>query len=92
MFKTTNAFSPSPAWTNITPADNIPFNVVAVDPTNSSWIYAGSDAGLWFSGDAGLTWQKGIDAGIPNAPVYDIQFNPSMKRTWCSRTGAARSC
>jgi photosystem II stability/assembly factor-like uncharacterized protein len=81
VFKSTNAFSSSPTWTNISPPDNVPFNVVAVDPTNSSWIYAGSDAGLWFSGDAGATWQKGIDAGIPNAPVYDIQFNPSMKRT-----------
>lgn len=81
VFKTTNAFSTSPTWTNISPPDNQPFNVVAVDPTNSNWIYAGSDAGLWFSGDAGLTWAKGVDAGIPNAPVYDIQFNPSMKRT-----------
>ena len=24
---------------------------------------------------------KGIDVGIPNAPVYDIPFNPSIKRT-----------
>jgi photosystem II stability/assembly factor-like uncharacterized protein len=81
VFKTTNAFSSSPTWTNISPPDNIPFNVVAVDPSNSSFIYAGSDAGLWFSGDAGATWQRGIEAGIPNAPVYDIQFNPSMNRT-----------
>jgi photosystem II stability/assembly factor-like uncharacterized protein len=81
VFKTTNAFATSPTWANISPPDNLPFNVVAVDPTNSSLIYAGSDAGLWLSGDASVTWQRGIDAGIPNAPVYDIQFNPSMKRT-----------
>jgi photosystem II stability/assembly factor-like uncharacterized protein len=81
VFKTTNAFSSSPTWTNISPPDDLPFNVVAVDPTNPSGIYAGSDAGLWFSGDAGATWHRGIDAGLSNAPVYDIQFNPATKRT-----------
>jgi photosystem II stability/assembly factor-like uncharacterized protein len=81
VFKTANAFSATPTWSNISPPENVPFNVVAVDPTNSSWAYAGSDAGLWFSGDGGATWKKGVDVGIPNAAVYDIQFNPSMKRT-----------
>ena len=80
-FTRRSPFSSSPSWTNISPPDNIPFNVVAVDPTHPTWIYAGSDAGLWFSGDAGATWRKGIDVGIPNVPVYDIQFNSSMKRT-----------
>ena len=36
----------------------MPFNVIVVDPRNRNLVYAGSDTGLWVSGDAGATWQK----------------------------------
>jgi len=60
----------------------VPFNVIEVDPRNPSLVYAGSDTGLWVSGDGATTWQKvGPDHGIPHAPVYDIKINPTTDQT-----------
>jgi len=82
IYKTTNGASTSAKWANVGPADDVPFDVIAVDPRNASVVYAGSDTGLWVSGDAGTTWQKvGPDRGIPYAPVYDIQIDPATSRT-----------
>ena len=82
VFKTTNALDPSPVWTNISPPQDQPFNVVAVEPLNSRTVYAGSDAGLWRSTDAGSTWiRQGAQVGMPGAAVYDIKMNPATGRT-----------
>ena len=83
IFKTTNASSTPPTWVNAGPSDDVPFNVVEVDPRNPSLVYAGSDTGLWVSGDAGATWEKiGLDRGLPNgASVHDIKINPTTNQT-----------
>ena len=75
VFKSTNALSSSPTWTNVTPANtNIPFNTILVDPATPSTIYAGADNGMWASADAGTTWTyMGPDAGVPNVAVFDLQ-------------------
>jgi photosystem II stability/assembly factor-like uncharacterized protein len=82
VFKTVNALAQSPNWADISPLLNQPFNVIRVDPVNSRRIYAGSDTGLWHSSDSGANWvHDGLDVGLPNAPVYDIQINPKTGRT-----------
>jgi len=82
IFQTSSAFAPQPAWVNISPPQNQPFNVVAVDPLNPRLLYAGSDIGLWRSVNAGVSWLRvGPEAGMPIAPVYDIQINPPTGRT-----------
>jgi photosystem II stability/assembly factor-like uncharacterized protein len=82
VYKTTNASAERPTWANISPPEDVPFNVVVVDPRNSSLVYAGSDTGLWVSGDAGATWQKiGPDRGLPDAAIYDIEINPATNQT-----------
>lgn len=82
VFKTSNALAAVPAWTNTSPPADQPFNVVAIDPRNANRVYAGSDTGLWLSDNAGASWIKqGIDVGIPNVPIYDIQINPATDRT-----------
>jgi uncharacterized protein (TIGR03437 family) len=82
VFKTSNALALSPAWTDMSPPQDQPFNVVAVDPENSRLVWAGSDQGLWRSNDAGATWiRQGANLGMPNAPVHDIQINPRTGRT-----------
>ncbi len=82
VYKTTNAAAGSPTWVNVGPSDDVPFDVVVVDPRNPSLVYAGSDTGLWVSGDAAATWQKvGPDRGLPFAPVYDVKINPSTNLT-----------
>lgn len=82
VYKTTNASAASPTWTNISPPEDVPFDVIAIDPRNSSLVYAGSDTGLWVSGDAGASWQKvGPDRGLPHAAIYDVQINPATNVT-----------
>jgi hypothetical protein len=82
VFKTTNALSDSPSWVNVSPPMDMPFNVVAVDPTDPRVVYAGSDVGLWRSVDAAATWVRmGPDTGLPHAPIYDIKINPTTNRT-----------
>ncbi len=82
VFKTVNALAASPIWTDVSPAADVPFNVVAIDPRNPQLLYAGSDRGLWQSTDGGATWAKqGLDVGIPNAAVFDIQINPATDST-----------
>jgi photosystem II stability/assembly factor-like uncharacterized protein len=82
VFKTTNALSDAPSWVNVGPPEDVPFNVVAVDPSDARVVYAGSDVGLWRSVDAAATWVRmGPDAGLPHAPIYDIKINSTTKRT-----------
>ena len=82
VFKSTNALSATPTWMDISPAADVPFNVLAIDPRNPNLVYAGSDSGLWQTTDGGTTWNKqGLVVGIPNVPVHDIQINPTTDRT-----------
>jgi photosystem II stability/assembly factor-like uncharacterized protein len=82
IFKATNASSGAPSWANVGPAADVPFNIVVVDPRDSHLVYAGSDAGLWVSGDAGTTWQKaGPERGLPNVEIDDIEINATTNLT-----------
>ncbi|HLJ17143.1 MAG TPA: hypothetical protein VKV15_21800 [Bryobacteraceae bacterium] len=73
IFKSTNALSASPTFTNISPPVDVPFDSIVVDPGGP--IYAGSDFGLWVSTNAGTTWsQMGPATGMPNVPVYDLKI------------------
>jgi photosystem II stability/assembly factor-like uncharacterized protein len=82
VYKTTNASATPPTWTNISPPEDVPFDAITVDPRNPSLVYAGSDTGLWVSGDGGAMWQKvGPDRGLPHAAVYDVEINPATNLT-----------
>jgi photosystem II stability/assembly factor-like uncharacterized protein len=82
VFKTLNALAATPTWIDVSPAADVPFNVLAIDPRNPHLIYAGSDRGLWQSTDSGTSWSKqGLEVGIPNASVFDIQINPTTDST-----------
>ena len=88
VFKSTNALGASPAWTNVTPSVNLPFNVVVVDPASSSTVYAGADNGVWASRDGGTTWAyMGPEAGIPNAAVFDLQIQASTGKVFAFTFG-----
>jgi photosystem II stability/assembly factor-like uncharacterized protein len=78
VFKTTNAMSAAPVWSNISPPANLPFNVIRIDPKNPNSVYAGADSGIWHSANGGGGWQRlGPATGLPNAPIYDLKFDPT---------------
>ncbi|HLK51703.1 MAG TPA: putative Ig domain-containing protein [Bryobacteraceae bacterium] len=78
LFRTGNALSNSPAWLDVSPGADLPFNVVAVDPSNPSSIFAGTDVAVWHSSDSGGGWQfLGPLTGMPNVPVSDLKFSPA---------------
>ncbi len=64
------------------PGYTFKFNVIKVDPNNSAHVWAGSNKGLFYSADAGATWNKVV---IPIAPatgqisdvIIDSATNPS---------------
>ena len=74
IFRTTEARSAAPTWTNVSPPDNQPFNVIVIDPRDPNSIYAGSDLGLWYSPNRGAGWQRW---GLPTVGVYDLRINPT---------------
>jgi len=55
-------------------------NGIAVDPTNSDVVYAGTTKGLYKSMDQGEHWAK-IEGSIQNAYVSAIQMDPSHPST-----------
>ncbi|PYS10088.1 MAG: hypothetical protein DMG17_25565, partial [Acidobacteria bacterium] len=57
-------------WTTGPRFTNQPVCALAVDPANSSRLFAGSSEGLFFSQDAGTSWNK-----IVAAPVTSIAFD-----------------
>ncbi|HET7296722.1 MAG TPA: hypothetical protein VFI66_06240, partial [Gemmatimonadales bacterium] len=72
VYKTTDY---GKTWTDIgrgLPAD-VPAHVVREDPNLRGFLVLGTDAGLWYSRDAGASWRR-LKADFPTAPVYDVQF------------------
>jgi len=81
LFKTTNALSGSPTWSNGSPAVNIPHNTIVLDPFDASIVYVGTDLGVWKSTNGGTTWtHMGPETGMPNVAVFDLQINHTTSR------------
>lgn len=58
----------------------LPVNVVVAEAgVPSAAIFAGTDAGLYWSKNDGVTWSK-YGAGLPNTPVIDIHLEPQRNR------------
>jgi photosystem II stability/assembly factor-like uncharacterized protein len=65
------------SWTRLTqglPAKT-PVLVVREDPHHKGLLVAGTMTGLFYSADAGATWQP-LSGGLPTAAVFDLQFTP----------------
>jgi photosystem II stability/assembly factor-like uncharacterized protein len=72
VFKTTNALSGAPTWTDVSTPVDIPHDAVLVDGSGN--VYAGTDQGVWKSTNGGASWsQMGPATGMPNVAVFDLQ-------------------
>jgi hypothetical protein len=64
------------AWTNISPALDVPFNAIVLDGVPApSTIYVGTDLGVMRSVDDGASWSVLDDIHFPNVPVTDLAIN-----------------
>lgn len=64
------------AWTNISPAVDVPCGAIAVDGTTTpTTLYVGTDFGVIRSVDVGASWTVLDNIHFPRAPVFDLAFN-----------------
>lgn len=82
LWRVTNLNS-SPSFTAIngsspTGLPDIPINAIAVDPLNTNALYVGTDIGVFFSADAGSTWNP-FGTGLPRVAVFGIGIQNSSR-------------
>jgi hypothetical protein len=70
IYKSTNAGA---TWINISSTlPDVPFHCLAIDPENTNMIFAGSDFGVFSSGDGGQNWSA-FSTGMPLiSMVFDL--------------------
>src|SRR5205085_726716 len=74
IWKTTNLNNATPTWTAVgNGLTDSPVNALAVDPANSSVVFAGTDVGVYRSIDGGNNWNP-YNTGIPKIAVFDLQI------------------
>lgn len=76
VWKTTNLNAATPTWTAAVGSGSellpqIPVNAFLVDPLNSNNVYAGTDIGVYASGDGGASWRP-FGTGLPRVAVFDM--------------------
>jgi hypothetical protein len=77
------------AWTDISPAVDLPFNAIALDGTdNPTAIYAGTDFGVLRSVDGGASWSVLDDIHFPRVPVFDLVLRNGLLRAATYGRGA----
>jgi hypothetical protein len=57
---------------------NVEHNALAIDRASPNHIYVGADIGVWHSADGGRSWEL-FQNGLPDAPVFDLQFHPTQR-------------
>lgn len=55
----------------------VPFFAIARHPTNASWLYVGTEVGLFTSQDGGATWSATND-GPANVEIADLAWRDSI--------------
>jgi hypothetical protein len=72
IWKTNDLSAAPPTWTpSGTGLPDVPVDGLVVDPLHPEQLYAGTDIGVYASGDAGATWTP-YGTGLPRVPVFDL--------------------
>ena len=63
-------------WTaiDVSPFADVSVNAFVVDSANSSHLYAGTDRGVYYSADAGSSWNL-YGTGLPDVAVFDLAIS-----------------
>lgn len=84
VFRTNDA---GVTWTNISSnLPDVPVLAFAVDPTDPSDLFVGTDVGVFRSTNGGASWAT-FNSGLPNAPVHDLKFQASNGDFWAATYG-----
>lgn len=79
VWKTTNLLTGSPTWTaSGVGIPDTPVNAFAIDPINTSNLYAGTDIGVFRSTDGGATWTP-FSNGLPRVAVFGMAIQPTNR-------------
>ncbi len=78
IWKTTNLSSGATWSASSIGIPDIPVNALAIDPSDSNKIYAGTDNGVYASVDAGANWYR-FGTGFPHLAVWDLAIQPSSR-------------
>jgi photosystem II stability/assembly factor-like uncharacterized protein len=57
---------------------NIPVNDVVLDPDLKNTIYVATDIGVFYTSDAGKTWQA-LGTGLPRVAVLSLKLDPNSR-------------
>ena len=69
VYRTTNFGT---TWDDISSnLPEVPVNVIVVDPQNTSTLYIGTDYGVYYTADAGGSWEP-LGTGLPFSAVDDL--------------------
>jgi hypothetical protein len=82
VWKTTNLTNqpPTPTWTSASNGlPDVPVNAFAVDPFNPSYLYAGTDIGVFSSTDGGANWSA-YGSGLPRVAVFDLNIHKTAHK------------
>ncbi|HZS28168.1 MAG TPA: Ig-like domain repeat protein [Candidatus Angelobacter sp.] len=82
IWKTTNLTNEPPTATWIDASNglpDVPVNAFAVDPFNPSYLYAGTDIGVFSSTDGGANWTA-YGTGLPRVSVFDLNIQKTTHK------------
>lgn len=65
---------------------DVPTCAVALDDWDSEVAYAGTDVGIFRTGDGGDTWAAFQD-GLPRSPIVELRFNRRFRRLFAATMG-----
>jgi hypothetical protein len=63
-------------------------NAIAVNPSNPSQWFAGTDSGVWISTNAGTNWLP-FGTGLPHAYAFDLEIQNTRQRLVVATHGRA---
>ncbi|HEV8268250.1 MAG TPA: immunoglobulin domain-containing protein, partial [Thermoanaerobaculia bacterium] len=74
VWKTTNLAGGAANWLAAgSGIPDVPVNAFVIDPNDSTHLFAGTDIGVYYSSNAGVSWTP-LGAGLPRVAVFDIAF------------------